>query len=286
MERIIELQPFCDSLTDRDYTGIESFKLTPDEWSKIREIKCILTSFAIQTTKLQNESLTLSDFYGQWARLIVDTKKFGNHILARELLTQMDNRRDALLSNQVLNACLYSDPRYQKYMSRGKKNEAVSYLKQLHERIQVIESRPNADGESTSSRLSETPEDDASSDDELESVLSCMMSEVNEPVILNQTNDFVSSHTRSIENILLEFEGTEIPIKQKVIEYWEGEKNNNPELHKLAMIVHSVSPTQTTVERAFSAMALILSPLRTCLSDEILENLLIIRLNPELYDSM
>lgn len=59
-----------------------------------------------------------------------------------------------------------------------------------------------------------------------------------------------------------------------------------PELYKLATVIHSVPPTQTSVERAFSAMALILNPLKTRLSDKNLENMLLIRLNRENSDEM
>lgn len=41
--------------------------------------------------------------------------------------------------------------------------------------------------------------------------------------------------------------------------------------------------TEVSVERSFSAMALILGPLRTRISDDNLENSLLIRLNKELF---
>lgn len=59
--------------------------------------------------------------------------------------------------------------------------------------------------------------------------------------------------------------------------------HTKPVLYKLASVVHAVPPTQTTIERAFSAMALILTHLRTNLSDNNLVNILMIRLNRELF---
>lgn len=59
-----------------------------------------------------------------------------------------------------------------------------------------------------------------------------------------------------------------------------------PELYRLASVIHSVPPTQTTVERTFSALALILTPLRTNLFDTALENILSLRLNRELFENI
>lgn len=44
----------------------------------------------------------------------------------------------------------------------------------------------------------------------------------------------------------------------------------------------AIPPTQASVERTFSALALVLTSHRTNLGDEILENILLVRLNHDL----
>lgn len=47
----------------------------------------------------------------------------------------------------------------------------------------------------------------------------------------------------------------------------------------------AIPPTQTAVERVFSALALVLTSHRTNLGDEILENILLVRLNHNLLST-
>lgn len=86
--------------------------------------------------------------------------------------------------------------------------------------------------------------------------------------------------------LLRGFVGVKESLNISIFDYWQKNSQLKPELYKLASIIHAVPPSQTTVERAFSAMALILSPLRTNLSDRNLENSLLIRLNRELFDGI
>lgn len=61
--------------------------------------------------------------------------------------------------------------------------------------------------------------------------------------------------------------------------YWEDNKYVFPFLAKLAAIVHGVPATEVSVERAFSALKLILDDLRCNLSDENLKKILFVKLN-------
>lgn len=65
--------------------------------------------------------------------------------------------------------------------------------------------------------------------------------------------------------------------------YWLRRKATHPELHAVAMIVLSTPSNQVSVERAFSALALVLSNLRTGLAEGTLANILMIKLNKDLF---
>lgn len=67
-----------------------------------------------------------------------------------------------------------------------------------------------------------------------------------------------------------------------VMKYWMKQRTGQPELYRLAMVVLSAPSTQVIIERSFSALKLILSDLRQRLSDPRIQDLMILKLNPDL----
>lgn len=60
-------------------------------------------------------------------------------------------------------------------------------------------------------------------------------------------------------------------------------KKSLPELYKLASVVYAIPPTQSTVERAFSSLPIVLTSHRTRLGSDVLQNIFLIRLNNKHY---
>lgn len=89
----------------------------------------------------------------------------------------------------------------------------------------------------------------------------------------------------NVEVMLNELIGVTENLKTPLMEYWEANKSRNV-LYKLSQVIYSVPPTQTTVERAFSAFALVLTALRNRLSDENLQNILLLRLNKNILEQI
>lgn len=233
-----------------------------------------MAEFAECTTIVQGDNITLSDFYRIWAKLIFHCQKNSSHQLGRALLAAMNDRREALLGNPLINATLFLDPRCKQFMSPGKKALAVKYLSDLHRRRNVLD---NSNQPTTSdidndinnimqSLLNSSIDDDANGN--------------------NQTELPTEPATKSIEQMLCEFGDTQIEFANDLFVFWETQKMLNPELYKLATVIFSVSPSQATIERAFSSLPIILSPLRNQLGNKTLENLLIARLNRELFEKI
>lgn len=241
--------------------------LTTEEWEMLEKITEILEPFAVQTKLLQKEQLSLSDFFGGWATIKMAMSKLPDDLLARNLLTQMRLREKDLFDNRVLNAAVFLDPRFQQYMPNINKDNAIEFLSRLHVKLMSLEKRLQSD-------------EAAQTNNELETFLGSMMYEDNN----NQQPIAEPIAEPVIANILTEFIGVKESLNISVFDYWEKNKHIHPTLYKLASVVHSVPPSQTTVERAFSAMALILSPLRTRISDDNLSNSLLIRLNREIFE--
>lgn len=72
-------------------------------------------------------------------------------------------------------------------------------------------------------------------------------------------------------------------LGDSTIDFWAKNKTIFKDVYELSKIVNAVPVTQVTVERAFSSVAFILTALRNSLSPDTLENILIIRLNKEIY---
>ena len=68
---------------------------------------------------------------------------------------------------------------------------------------------------------------------------------------------------------------------ENLFQYWARHCASNPNLYKLAMSVIPLPVTQVSVERAFSSLKCILSPLRSSLNEKVLEDILLVRLNKQ-----
>lgn len=273
---MLELREFCDTLPEKNYPEFAKLRLLPSEWELTEKISKILAPFAQLTTLMQRETISLSDFFGGWAKLKMALTKFPGDELCEKLMAQMKERERDLFNNPILNAAVFLDPRYQKFMPNENKENAISYLKRLNDKIKSLEE--TARNNNTTEPLNSEP-------DELDAFLSTIYGTTNDSQDVQQ-----SASTQPENNIhtqLNDFNGIpEINRNESIFDYWEKNKHAKPELYKLAAIIHSVPPTQTTVERAFSAMALILSPLRTNLNDIHLENMLLVRLNRDIFESI
>lgn len=87
----------------------------------------------------------------------------------------------------------------------------------------------------------------------------------------------------TIDDLLIEFE--QLPRAQidlDVLKYWENQKGDESrffELYKVAQIIMATPATEVSVERAFSTLHFILNNYRSRLSNQQLEDILIVKLN-------
>lgn len=102
-----------------------------------------------------------------------------------------------------------------------------------------------------------------------------------EIAILSTTNEV------DFQKSLLTYEAIERQHnKSSLLDFWKKNKEAHPEVYEVATIVHSIPPTQSTVERSFSILGYILSCRRTNLSPELLEKILLINLNRDLAEEI
>lgn len=75
-------------------------------------------------------------------------------------------------------------------------------------------------------------------------------------------------------------------LSEKNMDFWAKNKTTFKQLYELAKIVHAVPVTQVSVERAFSSLTFILHALRNRMHPDTLEQILLIRLNKEIFQNI
>lgn len=73
-----------------------------------------------------------------------------------------------------------------------------------------------------------------------------------------------------------------VPFEADILNYWKARSANDADLGKLVQVVLAVPSTHASVERAFSALGINLTKLKTRLSKEALNNFLIVKLNNDI----
>lgn len=85
----------------------------------------------------------------------------------------------------------------------------------------------------------------------------------------------------SVEMALDLFQPEHLPSEKSVLEYWDTQKNSL--LYDVAMAIYTIPPTQVMIERNFSSVSHIFSERRYNLSQERLENILLIHFNRDIF---
>ncbi|XP_055308426.1 zinc finger BED domain-containing protein 4-like [Sitodiplosis mosellana] len=265
LERLMKLKPFCDTYE----------LLSEAEWNTVQNIIAILAPFNKYSKKVQSETATLSDFFGYWTMLRIKVSK-ANDELSKNLLTQMDKYHHLLMKNPTLIAAVYLDPRFQRGVGENK-DLAVVFLANLYAKI--IEVEAYQDESNTVETIEEKNNEDGSYE-ELDQYLDAC----NSAYGVNRTSESSTPNEKEkITTILNDFFGkVQLPLTASVLDFWNEKKDTYPELYKLASVIMAMPPTQTIVERIFSALALVLTSHRTRIGDETLEDILVVRLNNNL----
>lgn len=279
LRRLLELKDFCQEIEDTN----SDMKLSDSVWEGIADLCHALETFNDITIKIQHEQLTISDFYGQWLRCKKKIESI-NSTFSKKLLAYMIKREDKILKNEVLISCVLLDPRYSFLLTPDEKNVGKRHLNKLHYVINNIKN-----GENKTNSENDTvviPDDDVEEInlDEFETML-----EREEKAIRansNQSSFLTSSQTQTnnIESIINDYienigKTPRLQSSANILEYWNLNKNSKPELYQLSQILMAVPATQVSVERLFSNLAFIYNPLRSRLSENVLEAIILIRSN-------
>lgn len=279
LERLLTLKSFCEQWGQ---TLLEKKKLkyllSSDEWSEIENIVQVLNWPFVLTEQLQAEQLTLSDVYGHWITMELKLQK-ENHPLAGLLLKHLRPRREKILNHQAMNAAIYLDPRFNRLLSLEKRNEAVYFLQNFWIRLTTFQGQNESDD--LNADVCVESDFDSIGDNIDEDLLALVLSSDER---ISKPSGSVSAKEKCIKTQLIKFFETEtfnnVQKSKGILGYWSSAvRYEYDALYALSRVLLSVPATQVSVERAFSALRYVLNDYRTGLSDESLENILLIKLN-------
>ncbi|XP_065365489.1 uncharacterized protein LOC135958514 [Calliphora vicina] len=271
IQKLLKYTEFCNEQLHRP--------LTDQEWGKLNDLLIILSPIHETTLKLQGEQLVMGECYKAWFELKVKLESLTTE-LSTTILDCIKAREPNLLNAEVLNAAIFLDPRFRRLLPQNKKEEAKNHLKVLATQLNnlnqaerhppqvaqaslesnvFIDETSNMSASSLVRQTLRSLEVDSSSEDETPSVGSKFI-----------LNSFAEIDT---------YREGRVDFDANLLEYWEEKKYTFPFLKQLADIVHAAPATEVSVERAFSALRLVLSDLRCNLSQDSLRSLMFVKLN-------
>lgn len=292
--QIIHLyNPFISQLKDviRCIDGIKYFAEIKREivfqymvrlWPKIIEIANILEIPYIATKSIQSTAFALSDFYACWLKLNISLQQrieqsLDQMRLAQTLISSLDNRKSQLFNHPVMLCAVFLDPRFYFDLTEDEKQFARMSLKRMWGKIAQFKKNKeippaNNNVDSLEKYLAERC-----------GPLAGINEKSNEPNFDLNADDFMNSvelYERGLRRIhhsvsILDYWTNRVDESKPIAEYFE--------LKYVAVVVHAIPPTQVPCERSFSVTKFVFDPHRTAINPELLETLLFIRLNRDLF---
>lgn len=227
------------------------FELNDQFWKDTDSILNVLVSPYFATKRMQKVQYTLSDFYGTWLRMRLELEAMTDEF-AKILLKSMEKRTESLLNVPAMLCAIFLDPRFKGELSSNQRVLAIETLKNMFKRLNEFKEKARVEEVDILDRYLQRNKQD---------VLELLMKEI----------------TEYDEN------SPTLPSTYSVLEFWKENKQKFPMLSELADIIMAISPTQTSVERSFSAFSFIFNRYRQRMDPENLKNVLLVRLNKDLF---
>lgn len=264
------------------------FQLLKRKWNILKEMTYILKIPYDATISLQKQTLTLSDVFGIWLimQLHLEACVAKNHYqtnLAKHLLSTLNERKETIFKNPFMSSALFLDPRYRGQIVRNedKIRQAKATLTNIWRRLIYINAPIDCEEVNQSSNHANTSDTSISFEYDKQAALDRFLggSPQNESIVSSQLEE-------DIECLLDTFDPPRMKSNMSVLQYWEEKKLENEALYKLAMVVYSIPPTEVQIERDFSKLNFVFSDRRCRLTQERLEDIMIINLNDELFNEV
>ena len=258
-------------------TSNPDLRISALQWETLESIKNVLEPIRSAVTVLQREQLTPGDFYKVWLKTKLAVKKMGNSPVARKLVERMEIRERKLIEkNPVMIAGIYCDPRFTSTLSEDYVKIARETLLKLALKLfNVNEEQEDSDGVIAAESDTEEAEKDeleaflqgqerpgAPEHQKLQSFRACFMQALD-----------------TFEKMPRVRDSRDATAKKFFVMDWWKEQVHLSSVRDVAMTVSSLPATQVSVERLFSALAIILTEKRNRIGAGSLDAVLFLRVN-------
>lgn len=218
---------------------------------------------------MQRIGYGLADFFISWLRIERNLERTllsepTEMNLALILKDALETRKNELFETPSMTAAIYLDPRVKSKLDARQKEIAILHLKTLYSRILKLKMPEPEANELPNNTLDELNEEFA--DDE---------SELYPPDVVDTSALMMSFSKYDMVK--------HVDIKSNVMDFWKKNKDEFSLIYHLARVIHGIPAGQCYEEQNFSSFSYIRSGLRTSLKAENVKNILLIRLNKELF---
>jgi hypothetical protein len=266
---LVDQKLFIQNATQND----ESIKITEDLWSYLDQFVSSFKPISEATDLLQKQEIVIGDFLRIWLKCEFDLEDIDSE-MSNQLFQAMLIRKKILFESSAFSAAIFLDPRFHnanfQEFTEDMKIRAENHLVQTWERMILLnpelqpKSNPNMcqTNNGTWSKLKER-----------------MNARYGTTSIQSVQGQKIKDKILSLRNM------PELDIEANLLDYWESKKHEK-ELYALSRVVLAVPATQVSVERAFSALALVLTKHRSRLNKEILNDILVLKNNSDIFDNI
>jgi hypothetical protein len=276
-----------------------NFNIPQFVWDFMENFATTFRPVSEMTRKIQAQQLSMGDFYIEWLTCEYRIKNINNSI-APILLKNMDIRKELLFENNIFKSAIFLDPRINfqnsPYINESIRKDAevniirsnfrffanmiFLFILYFQEKLMttwhhfVQNFRPDL----ADIREENSPQEGSLSTIEgshrsIFDIMTIQHLQVESPTI----SMTMVQKLRDLSNRTYEAGVT------SVFEYWEKFKIREPKLYALSQIALAAPATQVSVERAFSALSVMMSKKRSRLDKEVLNDLLLCKINSEIF---
>ncbi|CAK1589123.1 unnamed protein product [Parnassius mnemosyne] len=252
----------------------------PDSiWDGVEDFLKSITPVKYLTKKLQDELLTVGDFYIEWMMCIFKLTKI-NTIMSSNLIAKMKEREKTLFENDVFLNAIFLDPRVNSILTLDQQKQAKENLTNLYIRYFLKGYFGHEYKQDVTNTLIPTIDkkyEISEARGELDYFLN--KNYINRHVeMMKQRSDTYADMLDNLQQSMTLFLAEPLlKSTENVLSYWEKARVRFPFLYRLSSIVLAAPITQVSVERLFSSVKFVLSNYRLSMKDDVIEDLLFIR---------
>lgn len=250
------------------------FVVLLQKWNVLCDLMTVLKIPFDMTCYLQTPKLTLSDMYGRYLKIsevdlnrLIRTNVGSQPKFAEMLHKSLENRKPMILNHPLVFSSVYLDPRYRHTLSDNQLRMAKETLFKWHGKIHALKSE-NIEPDKTKDSFDE------------------FIKTVNQADYQTSRSFNVSCSQPVAFALMLdqyEKEQRRIHYKENINSYWDKHRDKAA-LYELAKFIQSIPPTQVEIEKSFSVVGFILNQYRTSLKTNSLDDIIVIKLNDDLFE--